>query len=430
MSHSLWRGNESLCHKEEYMNPNYISDVVDIKSINYFCLNLIEAPPGSGKTFFALEKLCHLASNKAKVIYLIDSVAGGEQIAQHPNASLYTKEWRQNLSDGLEELDDGKINVMTYAKFGALLKFYPDFINEIELIICDELQNIFWPIAADRAKITKQFPMMTNKEVNDLLSKTSYNYIALDRLQWLCCDETCFVVALTATPRKVYDNFTAEINDVTLDCELVAYETMQRIYYRNLQQELLKLEHGKQYIVYVPLIAETMKYLNLVRKRGFEANAIWSCHNKDHPMTEEQLKLRSYVIDRQAIPDDLEVLFINKSCETSINIFGNIDAMYIHCGDEDVVTQARGRFRGSLERLYVYKQDIKTVVIPDEFLNVPLYTEDKERLSHILNILDKGGRLCKWNTIKSMLPGSGFKLTESRKEGRRVSVITKSDEAW
>lgn len=411
------------------MNPNYISDVVDISSIHYFCLNLIEAPAGSGKTTFALERLYQLASNKSKVLYLIDSVAGGEQIARHSNASPYTKEWREGLSDGLEDLEDGKINVMTYAKFGILLKFFPDFVDSIELIICDELQNIFWPIAADRARITKQFPMMSKQEMNDLLSKTSYSYIALDKLQWLCWEDSCYVVALTATPRKVYDNFSAEINDVTFDCELVAYDTLQRIHYRNLQQELSKLEHGKQYIVYVSLIAETKKYLDFVMKRGFSANAIWSCHNKDHPMTEEQKKLRSYIIEEQRLPDDLEVLFINKSCETSINIFGNINAMYIHCGDEDVVAQARGRFRGNLERLYVYKQDIETVEIPDEFLNVPLFAQDKERLSHTLNIINKGGRLYKWNTIKSMLANSGYKLKETRKEGRRVCVITKSDES-
>jgi len=409
------------------MNPNYISDIVDINSINYFCLNLVNAPAGSGKTTFALEKLYQLASNKSKVLYLIDSVAGGEQIARHRNAALYTKEWREGLSDGLEDFEDGKINVMTYAKFGALLKFYPDFINAIELVICDELHNIFWPISADWAKITKQFPMMTKREMNDLLSKTSYTHIALDKLQWLCWEDACYVVALTATPRRVYDNFMAEINDVTCDCELVAYDTIHLIYYRNLRQELLKLEHGKQYIVYVALIADTKIYLDSVIKRGFSANAIWSCHNKDHPMTEEQLMLRSYIINKQMLPDDLEVLFINKSCETSINIFGSITAMYIHCGDEDVVTQARGRFRGNLECLYVYKQDIKTVTIADEFLNVPLFTKDKERLSHTLNILSKGGRLCKWNTIKTMLPDSGYKLKEMRKEGKRVSIIVKSD---
>lgn len=410
------------------MNPNFISDLVDIDSINYFCLNLVNAPAGSGKTTFALEKLYQLASNKSKVLYLIDSVAGGEQIARHRNAVLYTKEWRESLSDGLENFEEGKINVMTYAKFGALLKFYPDFINAIELIICDELQNIFWPISADRARIAKQFPMMSIQETNDLLSKTSYTYIALDKLQGLCWEDTCYVVALTATPGKVFDSFMAEINDVTIDCELVAYDTIQRINYRNLHQELLKLEHGKQYIVYVAHIVDTKIYLDLVIKRGFRANAIWSCHNKDHPMTEEQLKLRSYVIDKQMLPDDLEVLFINKSCETSINIFGSINAMYIHCGDEDVVTQARGRYRGNLECLYVYKQDIKTVIIEDEFLNVPLYTEDKERLSHRMNILTKGGRLCKWNTIKTMLPDSGYKLKEMRREGRRVSIIEKSDQ--
>ncbi len=39
--------------KEVNMNPNYVSDVVDIASIKRLYLNLIEAPTGTGKTIFA-----------------------------------------------------------------------------------------------------------------------------------------------------------------------------------------------------------------------------------------------------------------------------------------------------------------------------------------------------------------------------------------
>ncbi len=101
--------------------------------------------------------------------------------------------------------------------------------------------------------------------------------------------------------------------------------------------------------------------------------------------------------------------------------------MYIHCGDEDVVTQARGRYRGNLDYLYVYRQDLSSIVIPDDYLDIPLFAEDKKCLSHELNILNADGRLCMWPTIKAMLPGSGYQVSELRKKGKRVSVISKSD---
>lgn len=43
-------------------------------------------------------------------------------------------------------------------------------------------------------------------------------------------------------------------------------------------------------------------------------------NNKDYPLSEEQLKLRDIIIKEQKFPDGLDVLLINKSMETSINI--------------------------------------------------------------------------------------------------------------
>lgn len=43
-------------------------------------------------------------------------------------------------------------------------------------------------------------------------------------------------------------------------------------------------------------------------------------NNKDYPLSEEQLKLRDIIIKEQKFPDALDVLLINKSMETSINI--------------------------------------------------------------------------------------------------------------
>ena len=79
--------------------------------------------------------------------------AGQDQLVKHHEGlQLYTKDWREYLQDGMIQFAEGHICVMSYAKFGTLVEFYPRFVRELELIICDELHKIFWPIGADHER--------------------------------------------------------------------------------------------------------------------------------------------------------------------------------------------------------------------------------------------------------------------------------------
>ena len=83
----------------ESSEPKHLSDA--ISSLEVFkkgCLNLIKAPVASGKTTFALGKLSGLATRKDRIVYLIDTIAGRDQILhKNDNVKIYNNEWRKCL---------------------------------------------------------------------------------------------------------------------------------------------------------------------------------------------------------------------------------------------------------------------------------------------------------------------------------------------
>ena len=57
----------------------YLSDLVDVNMLSKGKLNIIKAPTGSGKTYFALTFIPSLAHDAYHtVVYLIDTINGKE----------------------------------------------------------------------------------------------------------------------------------------------------------------------------------------------------------------------------------------------------------------------------------------------------------------------------------------------------------------
>lgn len=177
-------------------------------------------------------------------------------------------------------------------------------------------------------------------------------------------------------------------------------------------------------IIYIPTITSIEKYLSVARKAGFKAEGIWSIHNSDHPLTEKQHEIRLYLIENQAIPDDIDILFINKSYETSINIFSPLDIMIIHTTNSDTIIQVRGRYRSDLKNLFCLNQSEAEIEVPQEFLNRPLFKEDKDMLCNQLSIRDNGRRIVGWTTVKKKLIENGYYIRQKKTQGRRVDIIT------
>ena len=413
--------DETQTHKKLF-----VKDVVNLNTICFSKLNLLNTPVGTGKSTWALEILCDLPSHKHKMVYLIDTQAGRDKLLTHPNAMGYSDDWRNALSNKyafLPSVED-KVVVMTYAKFGVLVLANNDFLPSLEAVACDEMDGVFWSVGSDRTELIKQYPHYSSEQIDWLLQKTSHVNATLNALKMLWRSGKCYVVAMTATPNKIYKRYGEEVYTIPLTCQLEGYQTNQTILYNNLSYELSLVEKGKPTLVYIPHVTTIKEQMEPLIRRGLDVGAVWSLDSEAHPVSAEQVKLRNYILQNQRLPDGMDVLFFNKSMERCVDIYGDITSVYIHSRDEDTITQARGRLRGDLQRLYVYGFGKGELIIPTQFLDRPLFTEDKDTLAEVLNIRTAGGRLAKWPTINMRLGNEGnFTVEDLPRENNRRSVI-------
>lgn len=147
-------------------------------------------------------------------------------------------------------------------------------------------------------------------------------------------------------------------------------------------------------------------------------------------MGEQQLAVRDFILEHQAIPPEIDLLFINAAYETSINIRNeDFQTMIVHSGNTDVQTQVRGRLRHDIEHLYIY--DAKHVNIsqyfPEEYYGKPLFRKDTERIATHMNLKNEKGRGQKWPSIAKLLQKDGLIVNKIKVKGRRAWIVYPND---
>lgn len=126
------------------LGTKYLSELVTPDMLVKDKLNIIKAPTGSGKTYFALTAIPAMLTDAVhKVVYLIDTINGKEQLLRNYNARPIYRSWVGEVSEeGIFFVGDERIVIITYAKFGHLLDQEPDFHTHFDYIICDELHSL------------------------------------------------------------------------------------------------------------------------------------------------------------------------------------------------------------------------------------------------------------------------------------------------
>ena len=89
----------------------YLSELVDVSLLKKNRLNLIKAPTGSGKTYFALTHIPNLSDDAIhNVVYLIDTINGKEQILRNYNATSEYYGWAKEADEnGMWFDQDGRV---------------------------------------------------------------------------------------------------------------------------------------------------------------------------------------------------------------------------------------------------------------------------------------------------------------------------------
>ena len=376
-------------------------------------LNMVKAPVGSGKTTWALRTLSKELDSPLKMVYLVDTQNGRDQIvsANSDIAEHYSDVWLDKVLRGWkmfsEDPHEDKVVVMTYAKFGVLSKRHPKFGFDFDYIICDEIHNLPW------------FMRFGGEDGED---KNWYESTK-ERLEEIIALSGCRVIGLSATPQRAEEKMLCDIARITVDDDVFQLETKEIVNYSNKLLLLDEIKEGQKGLAYFRRITEMQTFHSAATERNLKAICIWSMGSKAHPMTQEQIEARNYILEKKELPPQYDLVIINASSETSISIFGQMDYIIVHNHDEDTRTQVRGRYRNTLQTLYVLDYD-GIIKVPNDFLDRDLFTEEKAELCAILNIHDSKGRRVGWTTVRKKLVDAGYTLTDRRYNSRRCVVIS------
>ena len=386
----------------------YLSELVDCSAFQKGKLNLIEAPTGCGKTFFALKHIPSLVKNPLyKVVFLIDTTNGKEQIMKKYHSAPATLDWQKSVeTEMVDFMNDGRIVAMTYAKFGKMCERDASFVDKLDYIICDEIHSLI---------LFMHIP-----------SPNAYHKIAKLEIERVVHGGKATVIALTATPRKVHQWLRCEVNQIEIDKErLIQFETKQTIGYNSLKTIINKVSKDETGLCYTRQIRKMKEIEAMATEAGLSPICVWSINNKEHPMTEEQLATRKEVLENSRIPPQYNLLIINSSSETSIKIESHVGYVIVDCKDEDSQVQVRGRVNSDLDRLYVTSDEASALEVREDFLNEKLFQSAKEALCEDLCVYKPGKKeIYKWPGIKKRLLASGYLLHDGRENDKRYTIIT------
>ena len=394
-------------------NGKFLSDVLDTSCFRYGALNLITAPCGCGKTTASINKIAPLASCPRKALYLIDTKNGNERLAQNPALTMPYHFYEESIANRYfcaDELEPDKVVITTYAQFGVWAKHNPDFASFFEVILCDEIHNLVI------------FPTFHK-------DKTQPNYaeIARNAIINAVWGGKTLIVGMTATPESL-SRLSCPQNSISIDtASLRQYENKTIIRYSGIRQVLERLPPNQKGAVYVARIEQMKEIEALARQAGRKPICVWSTANETHPMTEEQLAARAYILEHEEVPPQYDLFLFNASCETAINLYGSLSFFILHTSKETSITQARGRYRGDLETLYLYDPEEGEIWVPEAFLDVRLFMKDKEILRGRLGIRlpSAKGKPIPYEKLFDRLQKCGYTIQNGREKNLRFIVIGK-----
>ncbi|WP_289129466.1 DEAD/DEAH box helicase family protein [uncultured Clostridium sp.] len=389
-------------------------------------ISLIVAPCGSGKTYFTFNTLIQ-GEKLENIVYLCDTSNLKRAVRLDKDYShlcrFYSKNDDNNVVNNSIEFGEGfgenKITVMTYAQFGYYAKRNLDSFKKIKLIVMDEAHQIV------------DYRMKFDNEDSDMYE------VAIEKIKSL--SRQAKVVMLSATPELITYNKGFKVPttyDFSNEPEIkrlrenivIPYRTNREI--KKVIKDFKKVttRTGVKMLVYTDRIATVNDIVKTCFNEGVRAVGLWSLNNKENVMSTHQLEVLESVVKDGMIPDNIDILIINASLQTGINIKNNdIDWVLVNSTNKTTQIQARSRVRKDIDRLYLKSEDSEIsndIELDEKWLNRPLTSNDKKELSNEIQLYDERGRLIKWKGLSLRLIEQGYKIEDLTKviEGKRVRI--------
>ena len=442
-------------------NPAYhLSEVFDINDFTSGQVNVLDQGTAAGKTTLALNLFQQLPPS-AKKLYVCDTTINRDKMLECANTTKIDEVWidaikhrkvelrnyeesrnkgskyiptDQEFVEVMFESVNEQIAITTYEKLGIILLEFPDLFHYLDMVVLDEVHNLVEYMQWEKNKIRARNKYISEERLNAILRIESGKYNLLKCISQANIYPSLYIIALSATPTQFnnyMNNLGTEINKVETDANLVQFKFEQEIIYNNLQQTILKLDLSPdKAVVFLTTITEMNKLQKYIEQfTNHKAICLWSV-NANQPMDNVQLSAREYLIKEEKIPEDIDILILNRAYETGINIKDEyLQYMIVHQTREDLITQMLGRNRRDGKIAYILekndngKKQYNGIIVPDKFVNVPLYTKDKDELCEALN-LQRQGHMYKWKGLKPiLLKDNVYSIEEGRKNNKRYSII-------
>lgn len=396
----------------------YLSELMDTykldqkSKIGY--LNLIDSPPGSGKTKYILDKLVNNDTLATEIFYVTDTIMSREMIKNE-----YTE-----LTNEQHYIKD-KVHVMTYYSFSKYLSYQNSNLY-FKIIIFDEVHRL-----------------------NDFKVSFKDEYLRLCESLSIIIDEEMsnLVYALSATPSSfthLCSQYDVPVIDLLADHRhlLTRYREKHTIKYNSHPVDLLKSLHFNKVLIYFAGHNNAMKQLaNELNAEGYRTEYL---HSERRGFTTDQSQLRNYLLETGLYPDDLDILIINSAYETSWNIFDERVQTYISYATchsylkESSIIQSRARIRHDIDVAYLYsrKKDLRK---QDKDV-----LKNKISLDERVNLLDQNlYKYLSTTEFKALCAGLDFRnpknnelftgknaIIEIKKLGYSVSSLTKNNKRY
>lgn len=403
-------------------DKKYLSELIDNeKVINEEKNILIVSPTGSGKTHYIFEKL--VQNDKfEQCLYLCDT--------NYLKSSLELRDDVISNNKKTSNKDLKLVEAMCYHSFGKNVRYNNDFLEQYDLIVCDEIHNLISYFKID-------CNLNLSHAIKELFTK----------------HDNTKIVYFTATPyylveikEEVKKEFRVDIDrsilsfDFTNHSQIKQYLEVFKNYFSSseyiptiFKQNLKSIEYNKiKTLIYTTYISSMLILEEeLTNIEGIKPICIWSMNNKEYPLNDEQLKVKDYLIRTGKLLEPYNVLIINRSMETGINIIDE-DMIYCITNTTNITEriQARGRLRHNIIGWHLRSNQTKEekviseINLEEKWLDKPLTTKDKKELCEELKVYNKNGKITKWSGIKTILENNLYKIkdTQIRLEGKRMKV--------
>lgn len=424
--------NESNKERDRIYKKLYLSEIIEEEKPEFSFNNLILAPVGSGKSFL-IEKRLIPKDYKGKIIYLTSNTALKDSICPNNNEtreSMAKKDKSINFFTSENKKRYGNkpysVHVMTYHEFGKrILSPNQEFTKNVDLFFCDEIHSL---------------PIFT---------KYGWNGELLVALRWLFeLDKNKTKYFFTATKESLdslerqmpgYMKNIKEFNYLNHP-KIRKYEARSKYYINNIEQLSMHLKakvdyiksHGEKGLAFTEKIEDQYKIAEVAESEGFKTIILWSINNEKKEMTEEQLNARKHILETGNIPEPYDLLIINSSMQEGWNLFDEkVEFSILDTTDKTQQVQALGRIRKDIDFIIVKSNEkIKENIFLEEcYLNKPLTTEDKKKLSEELSIKNNRGENVKWTSLSKLLKNNNYNIENKTLTlngvKKRVSIITK-----